>query len=1014
MKKRKWIVFVALAVLLLAQVGLVQAGTANAPATGLQTSGKTPALGEAPPPGAEGSGSIGIQSYTPGDSVAESDEEFVLDSYGSLDRYTFRNGSPIRFPIRITRYFGQVDSNGHLAHPENIQGQKVLLTLRVWDVDQDYAGSDFAPEVDTVYFNGEQVGILSGSNGQWSTFTVELPVSKIKFPDLSASGGVVPAENWVEVNIDTANVGVCECWAVTVDWGRLVAKGIRPTVLVHGFMSSASTWATWENTYGPNAGLPLMSFSFANNHGSWLAHASEEAAQISQAKQKFGVEKLNIVGHSKGGLDSRAYLAMGGQDVKRLVMLGTPNGGSPLADIAKLGGILSPAVGLVSLIGEPALTEITVTYMQLIGNQIVGPNPNTRYYTVAGDWHGLFGASNPLIPGSDDGVVGVSSVETLPYTTSLGHSSSFHTSMTSGATEWNLAKSQVVTTTQAWPVGGRLALAGGIMGGPTPVSLTSLTGFSLAGGSQTSSVTVEAGAPVILGALYGSGTLDLTLTTPSGATISGSGTGVELVKSTDPTLGLSYILYRLAAPAAGVYQLNVTAAPGSTVKYLALGAAEGGAELVAAPRSAFVAAGAPVAIEAGIRWNGSAVLPLTMDARVQQPGGPIDTITLVDDGTGGDTAAGDGIYTGSYTAPAAGTYGVGVVAKSSDPAHPLERYTGTLFQVLSGSDHFVGNISHKGTDLNGDGLFDYLSASVGVATAMPGNYLVTAQVTDAGGKSLVRASSRVSLATGTSSVTLNFDGRSLGESNFSGNLILTDLALIREDGSAADFRAPAATLAGYSPSQFQRQRVRILPGIADQALDTNGNGLFDQLVIRIPVDVLDAGYYDVNGRLMDSQNAEIAWAGNTVYLSPGQSTVTLTYSGKAIGENGIDGPYFVRDFSMYARSGTSRGVNVYDLYTTGAYTVDQFEGFSGNLESLLTKIARFREAGSIANDGIARSLSAKVEAAQAAEKRGEKETARNILAALINEISAQDGKHIAAASAADLVRTVQAIINRLK
>ena len=38
---------------------------------------------------------------------------------------------------------------------------------------------------------------------------------------------------------------------------------------------------------------------------------------------------MNIVGHSKGGLDARVYLSNGTHDVANLIMIGAPNAGSP-------------------------------------------------------------------------------------------------------------------------------------------------------------------------------------------------------------------------------------------------------------------------------------------------------------------------------------------------------------------------------------------------------------------------------------------------------------------------------------------------------------------------------------------------------------------------------------------------------------------------------------------------------------------------------------------------------------
>ena len=118
---------------------------------------------------------------------------------------------------------------------------------------------------------------------------------------------------------------------------------------------------------------------------------------------------MNIIGHSKGGLDARVYLANNTNDVANLIMIGTPNAGSPLAELSNMG---APAV--YDLRPGAAATEVKM-------------NPNTKYYTIAGDWNPesencqltLFlsceqsGFSSLPIP--NDGMVSVSSVESRDY-----------------------------------------------------------------------------------------------------------------------------------------------------------------------------------------------------------------------------------------------------------------------------------------------------------------------------------------------------------------------------------------------------------------------------------------------------------------------------------------------------------------------------------------------------------------------------------------------------------------------
>lgn len=67
-------------------------------------------------------------------------------------------------------------------------------------------------------------------------------------------------------------------------------------------------------------------------------HARELEQIVQQVKSITGQTHVNIVVHSKGGLDARVFLAnTGTSDVANLIMVGTPNAGSIHADIALSG-----------------------------------------------------------------------------------------------------------------------------------------------------------------------------------------------------------------------------------------------------------------------------------------------------------------------------------------------------------------------------------------------------------------------------------------------------------------------------------------------------------------------------------------------------------------------------------------------------------------------------------------------------------------------------------------------------
>jgi uncharacterized alpha/beta hydrolase family protein len=208
-----------------------------------------------------------------------------------------------------------------------------------------------------------------------------------------------------------------------------------PVLLIHGYMSDASVWKKWEGLLKKD-NIPVYPITFRQSDdkcGSAAEHAKELSNQIKNIKDQTGQSKVNIVAHSKGGLDARMYLDNGTKDVANLVMIATPNAGSPMAENNHL---CAPAVYDL----KPGAPDTKVK-----------ENPNTKYYTIAGDWKPETGNCDlsmfalfqqggyDKLPKPNDGMVPLSSVESLDYSTSLGNSKSCHSNLLSEY-EYGLAK----------------------------------------------------------------------------------------------------------------------------------------------------------------------------------------------------------------------------------------------------------------------------------------------------------------------------------------------------------------------------------------------------------------------------------------------------------------------------------------------------------------------------------------------------------------------------------------------
>jgi pimeloyl-ACP methyl ester carboxylesterase len=220
-------------------------------------------------------------------------------------------------------------------------------------------------------------------------------------------------------------IGVAAYYAISASFqsqSTQTAADPLPVVLVHGLGEDAFIWQTWESLLEEDR-IPFYTITFQKSDdrcGSAIAHATELAERIQEIKRETGSERVNIVGHSKGGVDARVYLANGTAEVENLIMIGTPNDGTPLAEMTSA---CAPAIWDI-------LPESNATMAEM--------NPNTQYWTIAGDWQPNVGG-NPVIPGADDGQVPVASVESEGYFQSLGRTENQHLELL-GEQEYDMAR----------------------------------------------------------------------------------------------------------------------------------------------------------------------------------------------------------------------------------------------------------------------------------------------------------------------------------------------------------------------------------------------------------------------------------------------------------------------------------------------------------------------------------------------------------------------------------------------
>ena len=191
-----------------------------------------------------------------------------------------------------------------------------------------------------------------------------------------------------------------------------VRDGDSVLVYVHGIIGDTRVMALSSGTTGvlPSPALigtqydVVLTFDYENLNTS----IRENGRLLGERLAAVGLgpdsgHTVDIVAHSMGGLVSRWYIEYGGgrRVVRQLTTMGTPNGGSPWANVQRfatvaltaglngLAGIGWPAVTLASLLAAIERVDVALDEMQpgspLLADLAGAPDPGVRYSIIVGD-----------------------------------------------------------------------------------------------------------------------------------------------------------------------------------------------------------------------------------------------------------------------------------------------------------------------------------------------------------------------------------------------------------------------------------------------------------------------------------------------------------------------------------------------------------------------------------------------------------------------------------------------------
>jgi hypothetical protein len=281
----------------------------------------------------------------------------------------------------------------------------------------------------------------------------------------------------------------------------------------------------------------------------------------------------------------------------------------------------------------------------------------------------------------------------------------------------------------------------------------------------------------------------------------------------------------------------------------------------------------------------------------------------------------DGPYEGTVNLVDASGHTIDGIAFTTRP------YAGSSF---SGLIEPQGSLHDEGLDSDGNGLYERLRVTFDAQVDQPGRYRLTATLRGASSPLAVDAESMLDAAAGPAKVALNFPGGVIEALALDGPYTVDLVARDAATGGELDAVTLPGSTASYRSNQFEpldetRSAIELTGNSSDFGVDPDGDGLYDQLHVRVELAMAGADVYEWSAELVDRNGTDLGFHTQRGSFAAGLNNIELAFDGEAIGRNGVDGPYFVRGLLIFGHGGGANLVSV-DVATTQAYRFLEFEG----------------------------------------------------------------------------------------
>jgi parallel beta-helix repeat protein len=257
-----------------------------------------------------------------------------------------------------------------------------------------------------------------------------------------------------------------------------------------------------------------------------------------------------------------------------------------------------------------------------------------------------------------------------------------------------------------------------------------------------------------------------------------------------------------------------------------------------------------------------------------------------------------------------------------------QNYNSILSASQNPNAHLTGNYSAEGYDSDGDGQFNELIFRIGVNVTYPGKFRIEVEIRYDSSSTRIWKVTGCDFEIGGRLFNVSIDGFELYEQKSTSSYTLEIVMLgWVENNMASVFELETVyypfTTRIYDYMEFEGPGMFLTETFADWGVDSDDDGLYDELIIQFEVNVSDNDKYYIELLLDSLQGKKIDWEEEIDPLGPGIHNISILIPSSRIYSLHENTTLLVS--LKIINSGLQQIFQSYNIYETRLYNHSEFE-----------------------------------------------------------------------------------------